>query len=58
MENFRFEITKVYSGIPSPQARYLRDRMWRLNLYPPWTPLIAEVLTGCWKKKFDGYRTS
>ena len=40
MKNFRFEMTKVYSGIPPPPpwARNLVDRMWRLNLYPPWIP--------------------
>ena len=39
MKNFRFEMTKVYSGItPPPEAQNLGDRMWRLNLYPPWIP--------------------
>ena len=34
MENFRFEMTKVYSRIPPPEVLNPGDRMWRLICTP------------------------
>ena len=42
MKNFRFEMTKVYSGIPpSPRLGLESGRSYvETNLYPPWIPLV------------------
>ena len=41
MKNFRFEMTKVYSGIPPPRLRLESGRSYvETNLYPPWIPLV------------------
>ena len=59
MKNFRFEMTKVYSGIPPPMKNF-RFEMTKVysrippglesgrsyvetNLYPLWIPLIVSV---------------
>ena len=44
MENFRFEMTKVYSEIPpTPPPNGLESGRSYLetNLYPPWIPLVT-----------------
>ena len=39
MKNFRFEMTKVYSGIPPLVLESGRSYV-ETNLYPPWIPLV------------------
>ena len=47
MKNFRFGMTKVYSGgIPPPPTGLEYGRSYvETNLYPPWIPLVLLVLT-------------
>ena len=47
MKNFRFEMTKVYSGIPPPLRLGLESgrSYMETNLYPPWIPLVSMVMT-------------
>ena len=49
MKKFRFEMTKVYSGIPPPPPIGLESgRSYvETNLYPPWIPLV--ILFAHWK---------
>ena len=39
MKNFRFQMTKVYSGIPPPALESGRSYV-ETNLYPQWIPLV------------------
>ena len=45
MKNFKFEMTKVYSGIPPPPSAGLQSgRSYvETDLYPPWIPLVVSV---------------